>query len=241
MRPVARRDGLLIRELPGEVLVYDRERHRAHCLNQTAAFVFRHADGTRTVADLARVLAPEAAPAAGASVVAMALDQLAEAGLLEDGPGEADRGLIAPRRGPPRRHRRGIPAAGGGLDRGSDPGGSGGHLRHELRWARPTARPAPASARIPAPPRASPTPARTAEAAEDPFFQRVARRLPHLHRGVAEELVDGEELGHEAGLGVGPLRGEDRVAEPLVVAADELRHHRPVELVRRPVEAQAGG
>ena len=86
MRPVARRDGLLIRELPGEVLVYDRERHRAHCLNRTAASVFRHADGTRTVADLARVLDPEVAPEAGASVVTMALGQLGEAGLLEDGP-----------------------------------------------------------------------------------------------------------------------------------------------------------
>ena len=86
MRPVARRDGLLIRELPGEVLVYDRKRHRAHCLNQTAASVFRHADGTRTVADLVRVLDPEVAPEAGASVVTMALGQLGEAGLLEDGP-----------------------------------------------------------------------------------------------------------------------------------------------------------
>ena len=36
--------------------------------------------------DLARVLAPVAGPGEGASVVAMALDQLGEAGLLEDGP-----------------------------------------------------------------------------------------------------------------------------------------------------------
>jgi hypothetical protein len=86
---VARRGGLLIRELPGEVLVYDRERHQAHCLNRTAAAVFRHADGTRTVAELALVLAPEAPPQAGASVVSMALDQLREAGLLEDVPATA--------------------------------------------------------------------------------------------------------------------------------------------------------
>jgi hypothetical protein len=84
MRPAARRDGLLIRELPGELLVYDLVQHRAHCLNRTAATVFRHADGTRTASDLALVVAPEAAPEAGVSLVGLALGQLGEAGLLEN-------------------------------------------------------------------------------------------------------------------------------------------------------------
>jgi hypothetical protein len=86
MKPVARRDGLLTRELPDELLVYDRDGHRAHCLNRTAAAVFKNADGTRTVADLARLLAPEGDRAAGESVVAEALARLAEAGLLEGEP-----------------------------------------------------------------------------------------------------------------------------------------------------------
>jgi hypothetical protein len=86
MRPVARRAGLLIRELPDELLVYDTKQHRAHCLNRTAATVFRNADGTRTVADLALLLAPEGDRAAGESVLAEALARLAEAGLLEGEP-----------------------------------------------------------------------------------------------------------------------------------------------------------
>jgi hypothetical protein len=86
MKPVARRDRLLTRDLPDELLVYDRDAHRAHCLNRTAAVVFRHADGTRTVADLALLLAPGADRAAGEAVVAEALARLAEAGLLEGGP-----------------------------------------------------------------------------------------------------------------------------------------------------------
>ena len=53
MKPVARREGVLVRELTGELLVYEQREHRAHCLNRTAAAVFRNADGTRTVADLA--------------------------------------------------------------------------------------------------------------------------------------------------------------------------------------------
>ena len=79
MKPQSRRSGLLIRELPDELLVYDQEQHRAHCLNQTAALVFRHADGTRTAADLARL------PGADDQVVRLALEQLAAAGLLESG------------------------------------------------------------------------------------------------------------------------------------------------------------
>ncbi len=86
MKPQSRRSGLLIRELPGELLVYDREQHRAHCLNRTAALVFRHADGTRTVADLAHVLGPRAAGPAAEEVVKLALAQLADGGLLEGEP-----------------------------------------------------------------------------------------------------------------------------------------------------------
>ena len=82
MKPQTRRSGLLIRELPDEMLVYDQEQHRAHCLNRTAALVFRHADGTRTVDDLARAVDPAAGPDA-VSAATLALAQLADAGLLE--------------------------------------------------------------------------------------------------------------------------------------------------------------
>jgi len=86
MKPVARRDGLLTRDLKDELLVYARDEHRAHCLNRTAATVFRNADGTRTVADLARLVAPEADRTASEAVVGETLARLAEAGLLERDP-----------------------------------------------------------------------------------------------------------------------------------------------------------
>jgi len=86
MKPLTRRDGLLLRELPDELLVYDTKQHRAHCLNRTAATVFRRADGTLTVADLARLLDPDAPRPAGEAAVRMALERLDEAGLLEGGP-----------------------------------------------------------------------------------------------------------------------------------------------------------
>jgi hypothetical protein len=54
--PRARDEGLVVRELPDETLVYDLERHRAHALNQTAAWVWRHCDGQTTVTELAQSL-----------------------------------------------------------------------------------------------------------------------------------------------------------------------------------------
>lgn len=83
MNPAARREGVLVRELPGELLVYEQREHRAHCLNRTAATVFQNADGTRSITDLARLLAPEAGPADSEAVVAESLALLADAGLLE--------------------------------------------------------------------------------------------------------------------------------------------------------------
>ena len=84
-RARARSAGLLVRDLRGEVVVYDTLTHRAHCLNSTAAFVFRHADGRRTAADIAALLGP----GADEDLVHRALDQLAAAGLLEPGPARA--------------------------------------------------------------------------------------------------------------------------------------------------------
>lgn len=82
VRPRARTEGLVVRDLPGETVVYDRDSHRAHCLNRTAAIVFRNADGRRTVPDLARLLAAETGAAVGHGVVRATLDRLREASLL---------------------------------------------------------------------------------------------------------------------------------------------------------------
>jgi Coenzyme PQQ synthesis protein D (PqqD) len=82
MNPAARKSGLVVRELPDEIVVYDLDRHRAHCLNRTAAAVFQAADGRHDVAGLAARLAREGG-SVDEDVVRMTLEQLAEAGLLE--------------------------------------------------------------------------------------------------------------------------------------------------------------
>lgn len=81
-RPTARRDGLLLREIDDELVIYDETTHRAHCLNATAVLVWRSCDGERTVAELARLIARETGLPEDEAPVLLALRELATAGLL---------------------------------------------------------------------------------------------------------------------------------------------------------------
>jgi hypothetical protein len=84
MKPRAKRTGLLAEQLEDELIVYDQVRERGHCLNRTAALVWRHADGERTVAELATILRTELDPVADENLVWHALDRLNAAHLLEE-------------------------------------------------------------------------------------------------------------------------------------------------------------
>jgi hypothetical protein len=83
--PLARREQLVIQELPDEVLVYDLERHKAHCLNETSALVWKHCDGKTTVAEMTRLLEKRLATPIDDDVVLLALNQLRRFRLLEEG------------------------------------------------------------------------------------------------------------------------------------------------------------
>jgi hypothetical protein len=82
--PCARTTELLIEELEDELLVYDLAADKAHRLNATAAAVFRHADGTRTIPDIVDVLAEQVGVLADEDLVLITLDGLVEAGLVEE-------------------------------------------------------------------------------------------------------------------------------------------------------------
>jgi len=57
--PQARKEKLVVRELADEILIYDKERQKAHCLNQTAAMVWRHCDGRTSVEEISRRMTKE--------------------------------------------------------------------------------------------------------------------------------------------------------------------------------------
>ena len=82
--PTARRDKLIVRELPNEVLVYDLERDQAHCLNQTAALVWKHCDGGSDASKIARRLGQQLKAPVDERMVWFALEQLGRDSLLEE-------------------------------------------------------------------------------------------------------------------------------------------------------------
>lgn len=82
--PKARQVELVVRELNGETLVYDLERHQAHCLNPTAALVWKHCDGRTTPAAVARSIAKQLNTVVDEDVVWLALEQLEKFHLLEE-------------------------------------------------------------------------------------------------------------------------------------------------------------
>jgi Coenzyme PQQ synthesis protein D (PqqD) len=80
--PDARKEGLVIQELADEVLVYDLQRHKAHCLNHTAAWIWKHCDGRATVAEMARLLQAESKAPLNEGIIWLALEQLERDHLL---------------------------------------------------------------------------------------------------------------------------------------------------------------
>jgi hypothetical protein len=84
MKPDSRRDGLLVREVGDELVVYDEKRHRAHHLNRTAALIWRSCDGQTSVAELAVMLEHELDVPAGEDWVWRALERLSKAHLLKE-------------------------------------------------------------------------------------------------------------------------------------------------------------
>lgn len=57
--PRARTEKLLIKELEDETLVFDLERNRAHCLNRSAALIWKHCDGKTSIRDISKAVSGE--------------------------------------------------------------------------------------------------------------------------------------------------------------------------------------
>jgi len=69
--------------MPDEVLVYDLDTNKAHCLNKSAAFVWRSCDGKTSISDIARLFEIQTGDKVSDDFVWLALDQLNENSLLE--------------------------------------------------------------------------------------------------------------------------------------------------------------
>ena len=82
--PLARTRDLVTQELPDELMVYDTSNDKVHCLNKTAAAIWRQCDGRRTVQDVANALSFETGAASlDEKTVWYVLRQLDKRGLLD--------------------------------------------------------------------------------------------------------------------------------------------------------------
>jgi hypothetical protein len=77
---------LIREELPDELMIFDPERNKAFCLNQTASFVWKQADGKTSVTEIAKRLAQHLDKPVNEQVVWFALDMLSQDGMLASAP-----------------------------------------------------------------------------------------------------------------------------------------------------------
>jgi len=83
LRPTARKDGLVIQAMPDEVLVFDTATKQASCLNSSAAFIWQHCDGVRSISDIASEFRSQGKGSVTDEFVWLGVDQLKTSALLD--------------------------------------------------------------------------------------------------------------------------------------------------------------
>ena len=84
MKPIARKDDLVIQEMDDEVLVYDLRTNKAICLNQTSALVWQSCDGRKNALEISQDIEKQLGSAVSEDLVWFALNQLEKEKLLNE-------------------------------------------------------------------------------------------------------------------------------------------------------------
>ncbi|MGI9056304.1 MAG: PqqD family protein [Pyrinomonadaceae bacterium] len=90
MKPIARKDDLVIQEVGGEILVYDLRTNKAICLNQTSALVWQNCDGKKDAMEIAKNIEKELGSNVSEDFVWFAVNQLEKEDLLLEGQGKLE-------------------------------------------------------------------------------------------------------------------------------------------------------
>jgi len=88
-RPKRREDGLIVREVEGEMIVYDLDRHEAHCLNPEAARLWNSCNGKLDGRQILHQLYGDDLESDHEAAYLIGLQQLREKNLLDEGNGTA--------------------------------------------------------------------------------------------------------------------------------------------------------
>ena len=81
--PKARSAQLVVQELPNEVLLYDLELDKAYCLNETARFVWKNCDGSKSVKDITELAQKQFDSSVSEEFIWLAINELSDKSLLE--------------------------------------------------------------------------------------------------------------------------------------------------------------
>jgi hypothetical protein len=81
--PFLRTENIVIKELPSEILIYDLEKNKAFCLNETARLIMEQCDGIRSIDEAIINLNQKLKSKVGEEMVWMVVDQLKSANFIE--------------------------------------------------------------------------------------------------------------------------------------------------------------
>jgi len=83
LKPIARKNDIVVQELKDETLIYDLKTNRAYCLNETSALVWQLCDGRRTTSEISDELSVRLKALVTEEFVWLAIGQLDKDGLLD--------------------------------------------------------------------------------------------------------------------------------------------------------------
>lgn len=90
MHPSARRADVIVQEAGPDMLVYDQLRDTAHSLSAVTGYVYRNANGSRSIAELTAGMSGELGVTDDPELVSAALSELQRVNLLEESAPPAD-------------------------------------------------------------------------------------------------------------------------------------------------------
>ncbi len=83
-KPIARKDNIVVQKIDDETLVYDLDKNKAFCLNETSALVWEMCDGTRNPSQISDEMSKKLKTLISEEFVNLALDQLSKDSLLDN-------------------------------------------------------------------------------------------------------------------------------------------------------------
>ena len=82
LHPKARQNDIVIKELEGEILIYDLNSKKVFCLNEASALIWQACDGKRSVSEITNVISKKLKTEVNEDLVWLALDRLKKENLI---------------------------------------------------------------------------------------------------------------------------------------------------------------